>query len=114
MNKLNRIKEIAFVTNSLSEAFLKLNERKFEDKQLFRFINRAMDDLKENPFCGIRIPKRLWPLEYIKKYSIVNLWKYNLPNSWRLVYTIKEDKISILSVILDWFNHRDYERKFKY
>ena len=89
MNKLNKIKEIAFATNSLSEAFLKLNERKFEDKQLFRFINRAIDDLKDNPFCGIRVARRLWPKEYVQKFSIINLWKYNLPDSWRLIYTIK-------------------------
>ena len=39
---------------------------------------------------------------------------YNLPNAWRLVYTIKEDEIRILSIILEWFNHKDYEKKFNY
>ena len=84
--KVNKIKEVAFITNSLNKSLLELKERKFEDKQLFKFVNRALDDLKENPFCGIKIPKRLWPSKYVQEYSIVNLWKYNLPNSWRLIY----------------------------
>jgi len=114
MNNLNKIKEVAFATNSLNKSFFELRERKFEDKQLYNFLNRAIDDLKQNPVCGIRIPKKLWPKEYIRKYFISNLWKYNLPNAWRLIYTIKEDEISILSVILEWMKHKEYERVFKY
>ena len=70
--------------------------------------------MKNNPACGIKIPKRLWPKIYLQKYSITNLWKYGLPNGWRLIYTIKEDEIMILNVILEWFDHKEYERRFKY
>lgn len=114
MNESNKIKEVAFATENLKKVFFELEKGEFEDKQLLKFINRAIDDLKDNPFCGIRIIKKLWPKQYIQKYLIKNLWKYNLPNSWRLIYTIKEDKVSILNVILDWMNHKEYERKFKY
>lgn len=65
---MNRIKEVAFADIKLKESYLELKEGKFEEKQLFEFINRAIDDLKENPFCGIRVPKKLWPKEYIQKY----------------------------------------------
>ncbi len=41
------------------------------------------------------------PKEYIKKYKIDNLWKYNLPNAWRLLYTIKGNEVMIVSVILE-------------
>ena len=34
---------------------------KTEDKKLYKWINRALDDLEENAFCGIRIQKRLIP-----------------------------------------------------
>lgn len=45
---------------------------------------------------------------------LTNLWKYDLPDAWRLIYTIKEDEIKILSIILEWFDHKEYERKFNY
>ena len=73
-----------------------------------------MKDIKNNPSCGTKIPKKLWPRVYIEKYNILNLWKYDLPNSWRLIYTIKEDDIQVIGVILEWFDHKNYERRFKY
>ena len=73
-----------------------------------------MKDIKNNPSCGTKIPKKLWSRVYIEKYNILNLWKYDLPNSWRLIYTIKEDDIQVIGVILEWFDHKNYERRFKY
>ena len=81
---------------------------------LYGFIDRALDDLKKNPSCGTKIHKRLWPKEYKKKYGITNLWKYDLPNAWRLIYTIETDEVMIMNIILEWFNHKEYERRFKY
>ena len=111
---MNKIKQVGFINKNLKEVYEELKEGKFESKELFKFINRAMDDLKQNPSCGTKIPKKLWPKEYIKEYQITNLWKYDLPNAWRLIYTILEDKVMILNVILEWFSHKDYERKFRY
>lgn len=109
-----RIKEVAFIDEKLRESFQKLNESKFEDQKLYEFISRAIGDLKQNPSIGIRIPNRLIPNEYCQKYGITNLWKYNLPNAWRLLYTITGNEIKIVSVLLDWMNHKDYERLFGY
>ena len=105
---------VAFVSNKLKNEFEILKDSKVQDKTLYKFIDRAMDDLKVNPICGIKIPKKLWPKEYIKKYSITNLWKYNLPNAWRLIYTIETDEVKIMNIILEWFNHKNYEKRFKY
>ena len=77
-------------------------------------MERAIADLKQNPMCGKRIPKKLWPREYSVKYGITNLWKYDLPSAWRLVYTIQTDEIMILSVIIEWFSHKEYEKRFSY
>ncbi len=111
---MNKIKEVAFADIKLKQSYLELKEGKFEEKQLFGFINRAINDLKENPFCGIRVPKKLWPKEYIQKHQITNLWKYNLPNYWRLVYTLIGNEIKIVRVILEWMDHKDYEKRFNY
>lgn len=105
---------VTFGEKKTEEEFELLKEGKFQDKQLYRFIERAINDLKNNPGCGTKIPKRLWPKIYIEKYGITNLWKYDLPNTWRLIYTIKEDDVMILGVLLEWFNHKDYEKRFGY
>lgn len=56
-----KIKKVAFVDKKIEKVFEDIKTGKYEDKKLFDFINRAIKDLKENPFCGIHIPKRLWP-----------------------------------------------------
>ena len=110
----NKITYVAFGDKRLEKEFEILKEGKFQDKQLYHFIERAIKDLKQDPACGIKIPKRLWPKKYLEEYDITNLWKYDLPNAWRLIYTIKEDEVKVLNVILEWFNHKEYEKRFKY
>lgn len=105
---------VAFISEKLKSEFDYLKSGKFEDKQLYNFIERAINDLKTKPGYGIKIPKTLWPSDYIKKYDITNLWKYNLPNGWRLIYTIEADDIRIINIILEWFDHKEYERRFNY
>jgi Txe/YoeB family toxin of Txe-Axe toxin-antitoxin module len=111
---MNKPINVAFISQKLKEQFEYLKHGKFEDKQLYAFIDRAIDDLKANPLCGIKIAKNLWPKEYVQKYQITNLWKYDLPNAWRLIYTIETDEVKIVSIILEWFDHKEYEKRFKY
>ena len=40
--------------------------------------------------------------------------EYDLPNGWRLIYTIESDDLKIMNIILEWFSHKDYERRFNY
>jgi len=105
---------VIFVDKKIKKAFEKLKNSTGEKKILYRWLNRAFDDLAENATVGIQIPNRLIPREYKRKYGIDNLWKYNLPNAWRLIYSIKREEIIILSIILEWFDHKSYERKFRY
>jgi len=37
---------------------------------------KGFKDIEQNAFCGIQIPKRLIPQQYIKKFSIKNIEKY--------------------------------------
>jgi len=112
MNKIEIV--VYFVDEDLQQCYESLKSGSTEYKQLYKFIDRATDDLKISPTCGIHIPKDLWPKGYIKKYGITNLWKYDLPNAWRLIYTIVGDEVKIISLILEWMSHKDYERRFGY
>lgn len=71
--------EIKFADEKVKASFESLKESKTEDKMLYEWIRRALDDLEENAFCGIQIAKRLIPKVYIQKYGIDNLWKYDMP-----------------------------------
>lgn len=106
--------EIRFVDNNIREAFYNLKRGDNSEKELFKFINQALSNIEENAFCGIQIPKRLIPKEYVKKYGVMNLWKYDLPSAWRLIYSIRGGKAVVVSVILEWMNHKDYNKRFKY
>ncbi len=69
----------------------------------------------KNAFCGKQFPKRLIPKEYMDLYGITNLWKYKLSESWRLLYSITTpSKVEIITVVLDWMNHKKYDRLFKW
>ena len=102
---------IQFVNEKIKDAFEKLKDN---DPKMHRFISRAFEDIENNAFCGIQIPKRLIPKGYIKKHNVRNLWKYNLPDAWRLIYSIKGKNLLVFSIILEWMDHKTYERRFKY
>lgn len=106
--------EINFADEKIKESFEKLKNSKTEDKRLYSWICRAFEDLEENAFCGIRIKKNLIPKIYVEKYGIDNLWKYDLPRGWRLIYSVANGEVCVLSIILEWFNHKEYERRFGY
>jgi len=103
--------EIQFASDKVKKAFEKLRK---ENPKLHKFISRAFKDIKDNVFCGIQIPKKLIPKEYLSKFGIKNVWKYNLPGAWRLIYSLEGKNLIILSIVLEWMDHKTYERRFNY
>jgi len=82
---MNLPSNVKFFDEKIKKAFEELKNSKNEEKQLYEFLIRGFNDIEQNAFCGIQIPKRLIPKEYVQKYNVHNLWKYNLPNAWRLI-----------------------------
>lgn len=105
---------VVFADRKLKRSYEELEDSKTEDRELYKWLTRAFDDLAENAFCGIQIPKKLIPKEYIKKYGIDNLWKYDLPRAWRLLYSVADDEVKVIAIVLEWMPHKEYERKFGY
>ena len=85
-----------------------------DHQTLLNSIKQKIEFLKDNPEYGLHIPKDRIPKEYIIKYDVNNLWKANLSDGWRMIYTIRGSAVEIISLILDIMNHRDYEKKFGY
>lgn len=98
----------------MKEAYYQLEYGNNQEQELFKFIKEALINIEENAFCGIQLPKRLIPKSYAQKYGIGNLWKYNLPQGWRLLYSIAREEIIVVCLIIAWYNHKEYERIFKY
>ena len=103
-DELNRI---------VGEEKLKGIESSFH-QTLLRSISRIISLLKQNPFAGDQIKKNLIPKKYINEYDIENLWRAELANRWRLVYTITGNQIEIITFILEIFDHRNYDKVFGY
>lgn len=103
-----------FADEKIKEAFYRLENGDDSERRLFKLIDQAIDNIEENAFCGIQIPKKLIPEDYIQKYEVKNLWKYDLPQGWRLIYSIVKEEILVVSLVLEWFDHKDYEKRFKY
>ena len=54
-----------FADEKLKEAFHKLENGDSFEKELFKWINQAMDNIEEDAFCGDQVPKKLIPKIYI-------------------------------------------------
>lgn len=102
---------IIFANLKLRNAFHKL---KNTDKRLYSEIVRAFNSIKQNAFFGRNVKKNLIPKELVRKHNLKNLWIYNLRKDWRLIYTITPGEVEILAIVLDWMNHKDYDRLFRF
>lgn len=107
---MTKILKVVFIDDKLEKQFYALKD----DDPIKKSIIKSIRKLQKDAFSGIQIPKRLIPKEYIQKYEIDNLWKCDLSGGWRLLYTIAGDEVEIISAILDYFNHKDYEKRMKY
>ena len=85
--------KLFFADEKVKKAFDKLKNSEFRD--LHKFLQRAFKDVERNPTgSGISIRKELIPEVYRKKYRVRNLFKYDLPAGWRLLYSVKTMALS--------------------
>jgi hypothetical protein len=101
---------VKFIDEELEKAFNMLPD----EDPIKKALIRAIQNIKEDYQAGEYIPKNKVPESYLKKYGINNIRVYDLPFAWRLIYTVTgSSEVGIISVILDWMKHKDYERLFK-
>ena len=83
-------------------------------QSIFRSVERVKGWLKENPFAGEQVQKNLIPEYYLKTYGITNLWRIDLSDYWRLVYTIQSNEVEIIDFVLNIVDHKKYDKIFGY
>ena len=101
--------EVIFENKKLEKSY----EQYSDNDPLKKKIDKIITEIKNNPAYGQQIPNKNVPKEYIKK-GFNNAFWVRINDSWRLIYTLTGDKVEILAIILDVFDHKKYERKFKY
>ena len=86
------------------------------DRMILNAINKKVELIKVNSHYGDPIAKALIPKEYKEKYEVTNLFRVELPNYWRMLYTLinNETFVEIIAFVLDILDHPEYDKKFGY
>lgn len=101
--------KVKFIDAELEKAFSSLSD----EDPIKKALIRAIQNIREDYQAGEYIPKKDIPESYLNKYGINNVRVYDLPSAWRLMYTVTgASEIGIIYIILDWMNHKDYEKLF--
>ncbi len=116
MNKPVRV----ILIDEAQDEFKKLNEivglqlkngkNSTDEMQLLNSIKQKIEFIKANPFYGDNIKKNRIP----KEYNVQNLWRVELSQFWRMLYSIKGDQIEVICFIVDILDHPTYDNKFGY
>jgi len=85
------------------------------DRVIFNAINKKTELIKANFHYGEPVGKDKIPNEYKVKYGVTNLFWVELPNFWRMVYTLVDgNEVEIIAFVLDVIDHKTYNKKFGY
>jgi len=96
------------------ESYLELKKRTDKEAQsILNSIERIKVILKDNPQYGDAIKKELIP-EKLKREGIENLYRVELSNFWRMLYTIEGDTVEIFLFVLNIMDHKEYNKLFGY
>ncbi len=89
------------------ERFLELESKSDkESKSIFNSIKIVKELLLQNPQHGDPIRKELIPNE-LRQINIQNLYRIELSNFWRLLYTLEENETALVVFILKILNHKE-------
>lgn len=77
-------------------------------------VQEVIDNLKKDHNIGEHIKKRDIPRYYIKKHNIPVLYLVDLPQWWRLTYSIMEFEVKneLSCLMLELMNHDQYNKRF--
>lgn len=101
------------------EVYKHLNEKapsaKLE-RSILNAVNKKVELIKANFHYGEPIAKDKIPQEYRQKYGVTNLFRVELPQFWRMLYSLTkgETEIEIVAFVLEISDHGKYDKLFGY
>lgn len=115
---MNKTVKVVFSPEA-EEAYLQLAEKaniSKTEQTILNSIHQKIELIKTDCHYGNPIAKKLIPKEYVIKYGISNLFRIELPNFWRMLYSLTngETEIEIISFVLNILDHKSYNKKFGY
>ncbi len=115
MNKTIRV----ILSPDAEEVYRHLNESAGKSKlerSILNAINKKVELVKANPHYGDAISKDKIPQEFKAKFGITNLFRVELPQFWRMLYSLTngESEVEIVAFVLEISNHEKYDKRFGY
>ncbi len=101
------------------EVYKHLNEKAPSSKlerSILNAVNKKVELIKANFHYGEPIAKDKIPAEYRQKYGISNLFWVELPQFWRMLYSLNpgETEIEIVAFVLEISDHGKYDKLMGY
>ena len=62
----------------------------------------------------MHIPRRNISKAVVDRYGTDRLWKVDLVGYWRMIYTITGDEVKIIAFVLEFMDHKKYDKVFGY
>ncbi|MBS3097835.1 hypothetical protein J4209_03530 [Candidatus Woesearchaeota archaeon] len=95
-------------------AYLELKKRTDKEARIIlNSFDRIKEILKGNPQYGDPIAKDLIPNQF-KSMGVQNLYRVELSNYWRALYTIEGNTVEIFLFVLSIVDHKEYNKLFGY
>jgi hypothetical protein len=92
----------------------KKSKKKPTYEQLLNSINHAIDNIKVNKGYGNLIPRKHLSKATIARYGTNKILRVELVGYWRLLYTLIGDEAKIIAFILEYMDHKTYDKRFGY
>lgn len=90
----------------------KKSKKKPTHEQLLNSLNSAIDNIKADHRYGDLIPRKYLSKATINKYGTDKILRVELVGYWRVLYTIIGDEVKIIALILEYMDHKTYDKIF--
>jgi hypothetical protein len=75
-------------------------------------VREVIKSLKNDKIVGKHIKQNQIPLYYMKKHDVNAVYKVDLPGYWRLIYGITAIHGEKKAILMELFNHDNYNKRF--
>ena len=83
-------------------------------EQLLASVDGAVEKLRLDPFCGDLIPRDNLTKKAVRRYGTDKIFRMELTGYWRMLYTVIGDEAEIIALILEYMDHKSYDKLFGY